>query len=191
MKLCRMFVLLSVAASVCRADELPRVYSWSPQALATTQQRLRQKDASLQPALDRLRQDAEDALKVPPGSVMDKHRNPPSGDQHDYLSQAPYWWPDPQNPKGPYIRHDGRQNPERLIGTDYALWSRISAAVETLGLAYYFTGNEAYAAHAAQLVRVWFLDPGTRMNPNINYGQYVPGLNEGRGRRRLGKLRAA
>jgi hypothetical protein len=53
--------------------------------------------------------------------------------------------------------------------------------VETLGLAYYFTGNEAYAIQAAQLLRVWFLDPATRMNPNFQYAQAVPGVNSGRG----------
>jgi len=53
-------------------------------------------------------------------------------------------------------------------------------AVETLGLAYYFTGNEAYAQKAAQLATVWFLAPETRMNPNFEYAQAVPGKNPGR-----------
>jgi hypothetical protein len=52
---------------------------------------------------------------------------------------------------------------------------------ETLSLAYYFTGNEAYAAKAAQTLRAWFMDSATRMNPNLQYAQAVLGVNNGRG----------
>jgi hypothetical protein len=95
---------------------------------------------------------------------------------------APYFWPDPKKPDGlPYVRHDGRVNPERNH-YDRPLLGKMSDAVSTLALAYYLTGEERYAEHAAKLMRVWFLDAATRMNPNLNYGQFVPGANDGRGR---------
>jgi hypothetical protein len=113
---------------------------------------------------------------------MDKAVAPPSGDKHDYLSQAPYWWPDPSKPNGtPYIRKDGQRNPEIGRITDRDNLGRLGDAVTTLALAYAYTGREAYAAHAARLVRAWFIDPATRMNPHLTYGQYIPGINLGRG----------
>src|SRR5262249_4512924 len=116
-----------------------------------------------------------------PFTVVNKPKPPPSGDKHDYVSMAPYFWPDPAKPDGlPYVRRDGRVNPER-DKYDRPLLGRMSQAVATLGLAYYLTGEERYAAHAARLLRVWFLEAETRMNPNLNHAQFIPGVNDGRG----------
>ena len=142
---------------------------------------LRRGEPTFQPALTALVADANRALNLAPVSVMDKGITPPSGDKHDYMSQAPYWWPDPSKPGGrPYIRRDGERNPEIDRITDRANLGRLTTAVSSLGLAFYFTGREEYAQHAAQLVRVWFLDPATRMNPHLRFGQGIPGIAEGR-----------
>jgi hypothetical protein len=139
-------------------------------------------DTAITAAIALLEEDAKKALAIKPMSVMDKAITPPSGDRHDYVSQAPYWWPDPSEPDGkPYIRKDGERNPEISTITDRDNLGRLGDAVATLSLAYAYTGREAYATHAARLVRVWFLDPGTRMNPHLQFGQYIPGINQGRG----------
>lgn len=114
---------------------------------------------------------------------MDKKRTPPSGDKHDYLSMGPYWWPDPDKPDGlPYMRRDGEVNPEtRGDNVDRTSASKLFSNVETLGWAFYFSGEEKYAEKAKQLIETWFINPETKMNPNLNYAQGIPGRTEGRG----------
>lgn len=124
---------------------------------------------------------AGQALGHAPYSIATKAQVPPSGDKHDYQSQAPYWWPDPSRPDGkPYIQKDGLHNPEAEAMHDSETLSKLCAAVQTLGLAYYFTQEERYAQQAATLLRAFFLAPATRMNPNLNFGQGIPGINTGR-----------
>jgi hypothetical protein len=99
---------------------------------------------------------------------------------NDYVSEGPYWWPDPKDPKAPYIRKDGQRNPNRFLGNRSALGS-MSTAVLSLGMGAFFLKNPACSARANQVLSVWFLDPKTRMNPNLEHGQLTRGHDTGRG----------
>ena len=139
--------------------------------------------AALTPAYQKLILEADRLVKAGKVySVMNKTPLPPSGDKHDYMSQAPYWWPDPSKPDGkPYIRKDGDRNPEINGITDHDQLGEVISEVEILSLAYFYTGKEEYAQHTAKLLNTWFLDEKTKMNPHLNFGQGIPGINTGRG----------
>lgn len=159
----------------------PRLFTLRPEQLAEAKRRLAAGDQTLAPAIAALHQSADAALAAGPFSVMQKKAVPPSGDKHDYMSLGTYWWPDPEKSDGrPYIRRDGYVNPEGQK-LDFPRLRKMAESVEALALGYYFTGEERYAAHAAKLLRVWFLDADTRMNPHLEYAQAIPGHNQGRG----------
>ncbi len=114
-------------------------------------------------------------------TVMDKETIPPSGDKHDYISAGRYWWPDPKNPGGPYIRKDGVVNHE-IDKFDRGILALMAKSVKELSVAYYLTADESYAEKAVLNLRKWFLNPSTKMNPNMNFGQTISGRNDGKGR---------
>lgn len=115
-------------------------------------------------------------------SVMHKKQVPTSGDKHDYMSTGPYWWPDPTKPDGlPYIRKDGLRNPEYFEITDSEEMDKVEDDAEIMALVYYFTKEDKYAQWASKIIQTWFLNPETKQNPNLNFGQAIPGINTGRG----------
>jgi hypothetical protein len=171
-----------LAAGPGMASHHPRLMLWDVEAMEAIRARLPEGDAAQRAAVARLRAEADQALGRGPFTVMAKRLAPPSGDKHDYMSVAPYFWPDPGRPGGlPYVRRDGERNPQRnSADTDNVAESSMASDVETLALAHFFTGHPPYAEHAARLLRVWFIDPATRMNPNLQFAQAVPGVTPGR-----------
>ncbi|WP_396184758.1 alginate lyase family protein [Flavobacterium sp.] len=119
-------------------------------------------------------------LNAEPITVTSSFCKRSAGTLHDFYSEGDYWWPDLQNPDGPYIRKDGMTNPDNFTAHREALmrFSQISGA---LGSAYILTKEQIYANKLAIHLQAWFINENTKMNPNLLYAQAVKGIATGRG----------
>jgi hypothetical protein len=118
-------------------------------------------------------------LKDKPVTITASRAERSGGGLHDYFSEGDYWWPDPKNPDGPYIQRDGESNPANFDDHRKAM-RRLSVQVPALVSAWILTRDGRYARHATEHVRAWFVNPATRMNPNLRYSQAIHGISTGR-----------
>lgn len=174
-------LLLWVCSALSFAND-PAFLSLSD--LQRVKQQLAQHQAA-PPTLDswqQLQQQADKALKHPNPSVIDKGMLPPSGSKQDYLSLSAYWWPDASKADGlPWQRRDGEVNPaSKNAQSDGVRLARFTADFQALTLAWYFSGERRYADKALAMMRHWFIEPASRMNPNLNFAQGIPGRSAGR-----------
>lgn len=155
---------------------------WGRIVLTKIKAQIKQQSQEYMPAYNELKKFCDEELGKAPYSVMDKKLVPPSGNKHDYVSMGRYWWPDPTKPDGlPYIRKDGQSNPELEL-LDRNRMGKMMNAVSKLSLMYFYSEEEKYAKKATSLLRTWFLNEDTKMNPDMQFGQYIPGRNNNKGR---------
>jgi Alginate lyase len=168
-----------VAAALCsRAATIPQTLVSVDEAVPIHSAIVRKETWTLDP-VRRLREEAERRMREGPWSVTSDRPPDLQIDAHDYYSEAPYWWPDPANPGGPFIRKDGQTNPNRFTSNKSSL-NATCDAVFTLGTAAYLLDDPRYAQRAARDIHTWFINPKTRMNPDLEFAQAVRGVNQGR-----------
>jgi hypothetical protein len=123
-------------------------------------------------------------LSEKPVTVTAAHSPRSAGGVHDFYSEGDYWWPDPKNPGGPYIRRDGETNPQNFTAHREAM-VRLSLQVPALAAAWKITRDagmrKKYADKVGEHLWAWFGDEKTMMNPNLEYAQAISGVNKGRG----------
>jgi hypothetical protein len=120
------------------------------------------------------------ALKEEPVTVTSSFCPRSAGGKHDFYSEADYWWPNPEDPNGPYIQRDGMTNPDNFVDHRRAM-IRFSKIIGSLASAYAITGEDKYVKQAFVHVRAWFADTTTMMNPSLVYAQAIKGRVTGRG----------
>lgn len=173
-------VSILLAAAVCAAAaDIPATLV-SEQEAEPIRSAIQRKEAWTQDPVRRVRAEAEKCLKEGPWTVTADRSPLGPADPHDYYSEAPYWWPNPGDPGGPYIRREGQVNQARFLANRNAL-NAMSDAVFTLGAAAFLLEDPRYAQRASRLVNIWFVNPKTRMNPGLEHAQAIPGRNEGGG----------
>lgn len=186
---CRLYMLtmftmivatpLASCGSGKRAD-VPETVTFNYLDVKNIRERLKAGDKKLEKLYHHLINEADEMLYEAPEKVTDGDV-PPSGDPHDFFTIGKFSWPNPDTPDGlPFIRKDGRWNPD-AFGDRYDLnrFERTLNNINRLTLAWYYSGDERYAAKASELLSVWFLDSATRMNPNMNNASALPGVYDG------------
>lgn len=174
----KLYTILIVVLAI--SAPLHSQWMWNNSKMKNIKLQLNSED--YKPAYENLLQQADSALKGKDYSVTYKEGIAPSGNKHDYVSLSRYVWPDPEKPDGlPYIHKDGQSNPE-LEKYDRNPLGTMATSVFNLSLAYYYSGEERYAKKAVELLRVWFINKDTKMNPQLEYAQFVPGTNDNKGR---------
>lgn len=118
-------------------------------------------------------------MKEEPVTITSSFSTRSAGGKHDFFSESDYWWPDPKNPDGPYIRKDGMTNPGNFDEHRLAM-RRFSIQVPALTAAYLITKDVQYAKQSMKHLRAWFVTEETRMNPTMRYAQAVKGVSIGR-----------
>ena len=179
MKIWTSFLILSLTGAAAAA-ELPPCPG-VPANLMTVARKNAANRPILQTRLHISRQGWEAVLKEPHWNVVeDKPLVPTSKDPHDYMSMGTYWWPDPSKPDGlPFIHRDGYPNPASAKLDNFKVNKMLLKLSRLAGLAY-FDGSKAAGECAAEQLRVFFLNPATRMNPHLRYSQGIPGICDGR-----------
>ncbi len=122
---------------------------------------------------------ASQAFALHPPAITDEVATNSPGGVHDYFSQADYAWPNSTNQTGlPYVTRDGESNPHTFTAHRLAM-RHLKDAVAALAAAWLLNGDDKYAARAAHLLQVFFLDEATRMNPNLACAQVSLGHPQG------------
>ncbi|MEX2594831.1 MAG: alginate lyase family protein [Anditalea sp.] len=157
-------------------DESYGTFLISYDSLIKNKALINENDDFLVKAQEILLQKADEILEGEPYSVTYKEKIPEGATIHDYVSLAPYMWPDPTKEDGlPFIQKDGKRNPFVTTFRDAKMLNGVSNDVQILGLAYFFSEDEKYAKRAQYLLEVFFMDNSTKMNPNFDFSQLVMG----------------
>ncbi len=130
-------------------------------------------------ARDRTIEKANRYLHKEPVTVTAKVSERSAGGPNDFYSEGDYWWPNPDDPDGPFVQRDGeryydRFEHDRLVMRDFAEYTA------ALTSAWLLTGEQRYADHALVHLRAWFTNPETMMNPHMLYAQAIQGRVTGR-----------
>jgi len=165
-------------------DKRPAVMVWNYDHMLNVRKSLQNNENTYQLPYAKLIKEAKLILDEKAVAVTDKpdYKIARSGDKHDFISVSKYAWPNPDTEDGfPWVYVDGIINEENFSKDDAVRLDKMTSRVSKLCLAYFFSGDNRFAEKAVELSRVWFIDPSSRMNPNLTYAQVIPGVDKDMG----------
>ncbi len=111
---------------------------------------------------DRVLTEAKDALKRPIETITTRKSPRKDGDPHEYYSELSF------------AQSDLVPRTARSFRDHATLLRQFSNSVATLTAAYVLTHEDAYALRAGQHLYAWFVQPETRMNPQLAFAGFDP-----------------
>jgi hypothetical protein len=148
---------------------------YEPEILIRAKQLYKEKHPQVIFIVNQLLNAAEQDLYKGPFSVTYKKGLAPSGDTHDYVSLRRYFWPNLDSKDGyPWAEKDGETNP-LIHQYDRTLLGDLAQTVKNLSLSFFMTEQAQFGQRAAELIKIWFINKDTFMNPHLKYASFVPG----------------
>jgi len=180
----KIIILFIVTALAVKAEaqmaEQGRFLYFNNEEIQKIKQAIKSHDERIMPLVKDLKKQADKMMRKGPWAITSMQAPSASGDPHDYYSEGRYWWQNPNDPDGKYIRKDGLTNRDAFRAHTKML-GEVYNAVYYLSMAAYYLGDQKYADHAGKIISAWFLNPETKMNPNMNFAQAIKGVTPGRG----------
>lgn len=175
------FILILLNLTACHSSQHdPGVIGFNFAELQKIKESIVKGDIEAKKTYDKLLQEASHYLSLEPEKVTDGDL-PPSGNHHDFYAIGRYSWPNPGTQDGmPWIRIDCNINPDANgLRFDLARYNNTVNRIKTLCMAWFYSTDEKYATKAAELLRVWFINEDTKMNPHFEFASALPGVHDG------------
>ncbi len=122
--------------------------------------------------------DAAIGQPVQPITSVPAKRSP--GAPNDYYSEPEDYFPaDGGDAATLFVRRANAVNPDAFAAHRELVYT-LGHAIAALTAAFVITQEGRYASRAAEHLRAWFVTPGTRMTPSLQFAQRIPGAPVGR-----------
>ncbi len=120
-------------------------------------------------ALSSVKHFIDEVLIMPDLFVTDKNFTAPSGDTHDYYSVAPHY-------SSAGLKYDSYTNDEDRVKkcSDAEAFRNFAWRVYAYSVGGVILRQPQLSQKAVNLIKSWFVDSKTKMNPNVRYAQIIP-----------------
>jgi hypothetical protein len=131
---------------------------------------------------DRILTMADVAMGQPVQPIISIPAKRSPGTANDYYSEPEDYFPagaTDATSQAPWVRRGNTINSDAFAAHRDLVYS-LGRSVAALTAAFVVTREDRYAARASEHLRAWFIAPGTRMTPNLQFARRIPGMPAGK-----------